>query len=312
MSDSGALYACGENNDNRLGLTEDSWTSWFTYEPADDDHKVLTPTKIKGIKQRIIDVAMAPYHTVCLTEHGKVVTMGRNIEAQLGRGHTEFNTGASKPQLVKSIKDKEVTLISAGSTFTVVGTSENVMYFWGTRFFKDHTSFFNGSSNSSNMCPTPQLHNRPTTKDLLNTSFGTRLATPLDKPLSESEVHSMLQLESQRRNLDSPLMSEASGVSAGFHQIPSDDSGSSSTAGFLAGSNRYADGSMVTMSASGADMFMMHHRHRSEITMRDVVLDPTEILALYASPKSLQRGETIMLRDIKCQNQVCTIFFHAL
>ena len=35
----------------------------------------------------------------------------------------------------------------------------------------------------------------------------------------------MLQLESQRRNLDSPLMSEASGVSAGFHQIPSDDSG---------------------------------------------------------------------------------------
>ena len=51
MSDSGALYACGENNDNRLGLTEDSWTSWFTYEPADDDQKVLTPTKIKGIKQ---------------------------------------------------------------------------------------------------------------------------------------------------------------------------------------------------------------------------------------------------------------------
>ena len=36
MSDSGALYACGENNDNRLGLTEDSWTSWFTYEPADE------------------------------------------------------------------------------------------------------------------------------------------------------------------------------------------------------------------------------------------------------------------------------------
>ena len=45
-------------------------------------------------------MAMAPYHTVCLTEHGKVVTMGRNIEAQLGRGHTEFNTGASKPQVL--------------------------------------------------------------------------------------------------------------------------------------------------------------------------------------------------------------------
>ena len=48
-----------------------------------------------------------------------MVTMGRNIEAQLGRGHTEFNTGASKPQLVKALKDKEVTLIAAGATFTV-------------------------------------------------------------------------------------------------------------------------------------------------------------------------------------------------
>ena len=94
------------------------------------------------------------------------------------------------------------------------------------------------------------------TKDLLNTSFGTRLATPLDKPLSDSEVHSMLQLESQRQNLDSPLMSDPSASSAGFHSIP-DDSGSS----FLAGSNRYADGSMATMSTTGADMFMMH-RHR--------------------------------------------------
>ena len=82
-----------------------------------------------------------------------------------------------------------------GSNFDslkVVGTSENVMYFWGTRFFKDQTYF-----NSASMCPTPQLPtNRSNmTKDLLNTSFGTRLATPLDKPLSDSEVHSMLQVK---------------------------------------------------------------------------------------------------------------------
>ena len=36
MSDSGALYAQGENNDNRLGLAQDSWTSWFTYEPVEE------------------------------------------------------------------------------------------------------------------------------------------------------------------------------------------------------------------------------------------------------------------------------------
>ena len=42
MSDSGALYTQGENNDNRLGLAQDSWTSWFTYEPVEEGgQKVL-------------------------------------------------------------------------------------------------------------------------------------------------------------------------------------------------------------------------------------------------------------------------------
>ena len=44
---------------------------------------------------------------------------------------------------------------------------------------------------------------RPSTRDAFGESFGTRLATPLGKPLSESEMHSMLQLEEMRRNLSS-------------------------------------------------------------------------------------------------------------
>ena len=46
---------------------------------------------------------------------------------------------------------------------------------------------------------------RPSTRDAFGESFGTRLATPLGKPLSESEMHSMLQLEEMRRNLSSGL-----------------------------------------------------------------------------------------------------------
>ena len=79
---------------------------------------------------------MGPDHTVCLTEHGKAVTMGRNIEAQLGKGHT--HSGGGKPYLVKAMAEKEITLISAGATFTVVGTTENVLYFWGTRHIRYH------------------------------------------------------------------------------------------------------------------------------------------------------------------------------
>ena len=37
--------------------------------------------------------------------------------------------------------------------------------------------------------------------------------------------------------------------------------------------------------------------------MKDVVLEPQEILALYASPNQVEKGETVMLGDIQSQNQ---------
>jgi hypothetical protein len=37
--------------------------------------------------------------------------------------------------------------------------------------------------------------------------------------------------------------------------------------------------------------------------MKDVVLAPQEILALYASPAQLEKGETVMLGDVQSQNQ---------
>ena len=48
---------------------------------------VLIPTRVKSVKSRINDIAMGPNHTVCLTDDGKVITMGHNNDAQLGRGH---------------------------------------------------------------------------------------------------------------------------------------------------------------------------------------------------------------------------------
>ena len=45
-----------------------------------------------------MDVAMGPNHTVCLTDAGKVITFGRNSEAQLGRGHARSVAG---PDFVK-------------------------------------------------------------------------------------------------------------------------------------------------------------------------------------------------------------------
>ena len=112
---------------------------------------------------------MGTNHTVCLTDQGKVITMGQNNDAQLGRGHSKSNA-RSRPEVVKAMEDKEVTLMAAGSSFTVVGTNENVVYFWGTRYASPYTS-------------------RPSTHDLFSQSFGSRMATPSDTPLSESDLH---------------------------------------------------------------------------------------------------------------------------
>lgn len=81
---------------------------------------VLVPTKIKAIKHKIVDVAMGPNHTVCLTETGRVITMGQNSDAQLGRGHAR-SFSRSWPEIVKPMADKDVTLVAAGSSFTIVG-----------------------------------------------------------------------------------------------------------------------------------------------------------------------------------------------
>ena len=93
LSDSGSLYACGENNENRYGVQ-------FFNDPINFEMHFLTfcrlgldipglfglttttvewalsPTKVKSIKSRIVDLAMGPNHTVCLTEDGKVITLG--------------------------------------------------------------------------------------------------------------------------------------------------------------------------------------------------------------------------------------------
>ncbi|XP_023340046.1 serine/threonine-protein kinase Nek8 [Eurytemora carolleeae] len=43
--------------------------------------------------------------------------------------------------------------------------------------------------------------------------------------------------------------------------------------------------------------------HESSITLKDVVLEPQEILAFYASDTQLERGHTITLTSLHCQNQ---------
>lgn len=247
LTDGGQLYASGYNRYNRLGLHETK--GLFMTSRVD---KVLVPTRVKSVKHPIVDLAMGPNHTACLTDAGKLITFGRNSEAQLGRGHARSVVG---PDFVKLMQDREVNVVSCGATFTIVGSNENVIYLWGTRF----------------MSPIA----RPSTRDAFNQSFGARLASPADQPLTEAEVRAMVQREMDR------------GDDGRYGLVINSDA-----------TNIKMDGkSLATLSSTEL------LTHQGEITMKDVVLEPREILALYASPKQLEKGETVMIGDIQSQNQ---------
>lgn len=127
----GTLMTCGRNSFNKLGLADGN-RGFFSLNFKVEVEKVLTLSKVKGIGYKVADVSLGPTHTAVLTTSGHVVTFGRNAEGQLGRGH--LRSTSSGPLIVKSMADKVATMVQCGLTYTVVGSIQNAVYFWGTRY----------------------------------------------------------------------------------------------------------------------------------------------------------------------------------
>ena len=49
--------------------------------------------------------------------------------------------------------------------------------------------------------------------------------------------------------------------------------------------------------------YSLNQHERFVLRIRDVLTEPEEILALYASEKQQEKGETVMLKEIICQGQ---------
>lgn len=136
--------------------------------------------------------------------------------------------------------------MAAGTTFTVVGTNENVVYFWGTKQFSAAAS-----------------------------------GSPSWKRKS---------------------MPKGDAAPADFHPIPMDLSNSSfATVTSTASSNSLARMAQTLPQEPAAAGRSLRKPGRVDVALRDVILEPQEVLALYASQKSVSRGETVILREIYCQ-----------
>ena len=106
-------------------------------------------------------------------------------------------------------------------------------------------------------------------------SFGSRMATPADTPLSESDLHSMMNLESMRKEM-----------SSGQHKqflLDASMASKKDSVGY--------EKTVATLSSTAL------LKHQNDITLKDVVTEPQEILALFASKKQQEKGTLSFLND---------------
>ena len=74
ISHEGELYACGNNQHNKLGLND---ASGFIF--SGEVREAMIPTRVKNVKQRILSVSLGLDHTACLTESGQVKDHSRGL-----------------------------------------------------------------------------------------------------------------------------------------------------------------------------------------------------------------------------------------
>lgn len=77
---------------------------------------------------RIIQIASGGFHSLALTDDGKVLTWGHGGQGQLGHGSLE--TGCI-PQVVQALADERVVHIACGSLSSAAVTDSGKLYMWG-------------------------------------------------------------------------------------------------------------------------------------------------------------------------------------
>ena len=144
VTDSGKVYSCGENEENRLGLDRPQGVvaklrRQRTRETAVEEgvnagevRHTNSPFPAHAINckgKHIICVSIGPKHSVAIDSFGLVYCWGQNNCGQLGTGDTKPRKTAVHARL-PGVSDS-AKHCDCGDDFTIIGTHNNVVYGWG-------------------------------------------------------------------------------------------------------------------------------------------------------------------------------------
>jgi alpha-tubulin suppressor-like RCC1 family protein len=128
LTESGELYAWGNNYQGMLGLGE----IMIIQKPK----KINERMKL-GIGETIIDISSSYSHAIILTNFGKIYTFGRNDAAQIGLGiiDQEFYDLTLLNIDFKLVVNESITNVYTTSDSTAVLTSNGRVIVWGRSVF---------------------------------------------------------------------------------------------------------------------------------------------------------------------------------
>ncbi|XP_039291081.1 LOW QUALITY PROTEIN: serine/threonine-protein kinase Nek8 [Nilaparvata lugens] len=148
ITEDGVLYACGSNANNKLGLSRTYSYYIWPMKPGNKVEKCVEFTKVAALsKWKVKLISMSNSYSVVLTECGKIIQMG-NVDGSFSGSQME------SPLEIMDDEDISIEMLRCGPTYTVFGTDENLVYFWGTRYTPVHNTQGVGSSNRSSFAST--------------------------------------------------------------------------------------------------------------------------------------------------------------
>ncbi|CAN6457249.1 unnamed protein product [Victoria cruziana] len=117
-----------------MALTEDgqvwSWGGNSNFElgrgARNNDWRPQPIPCLEGV--RIIQVACGGYHSVALTDEGRVLTWGHGRQGQLGHGTSQ---NCETPKVVEGLREEHIIYVACGSSSSAAITDKGKLYMWG-------------------------------------------------------------------------------------------------------------------------------------------------------------------------------------